>query len=116
MTATSVDDYLAGFDGEVRERLDRVRAAIHSVLPDAEESIRYGMPAVALGARGHVYFAAWKKHIGFYPVPRSAHPIEAEVAPYRDAKDTLRFPYAQAQPDELIARVTAHLAAGRAGA
>ena len=38
MTATSVDDYLAGFDGEVRERLDRVRAAIHSVLPDAEES------------------------------------------------------------------------------
>lgn len=116
MTAPSVDDYLAGFDGEVRERLDRVRAAIHSVLPDAEESISYGMPAVALGARGHVYFAAWKKHIGFYPVPRSSDPIEAEIAPYREAKDTLRFPYTQVQPDELIARVTAHLVARPTGA
>ena len=110
MTAGSVDEYLAGFDGEVRERLDRVRAAIRSVLPDAEESISYGMPAVTIRGRHHVYFAAWKKHIGFYPVYRSEDPIEAEIAPYRDAKDTLRFPYAQEQPDELIARVTAHLA------
>lgn len=112
MTAATVDEYLAGFDGEVRARLDRARAAIRSVLPDAEESIRYGMPAVALGGRDHIYFAAWKKHLGIYPVYRSDDPIEAELAPYRDAKDTLRFPYAHEQPDELIARVTAFLARG----
>lgn len=113
MTAASIDEYLSGFDGEVRARLDRVRAAVHAVLPNAEESIRYGMPAIAIGGRQHVYFAAWKKHIGFYPVYRSDDPIEAEIAPYRDAKDTLRFPYTQEQPDELIARVTAFLARGR---
>jgi len=110
MAAASIDEYLAGYDGEVRARLDRVRAAIRSVMPDGEESIRYGMPAVTLHGRHHVYFAAWKTHIGFYPVYRSDDPIEAELAPYRDAKDTLRFPYAQEQPDELIARVTAFLA------
>lgn len=110
MSAGGIDDYLAGFDGEVRVRLDRVRAAIHSVLPDAAESIRYGMPAIAIHGRHHVYFAAWKKHIGVYPVYRSDDPIEAELAPYRDAKDTLKFPYTQEQPDELIARVIAFLA------
>lgn len=113
MSAATIDDYLAGYDGDVRARLDRVRAAIHRALPDAEESIKYGMPAVALGGRHHVYFAAWKKHIGFYPVYRSDDPIEVELAPYRDAKDTLQFPYTQEQPDELITRVTAHLARGR---
>jgi len=112
VVAASVDEYIAGYDGEVRSRLERVRAAILSVLPGAEESIKYGMPAVALGGRHHVYFAAWKTHIGFYPVYRSDDPIEVEIAPYRDAKDTLRFPYAQEQPDDLIARVTAHLARG----
>lgn len=110
IVATSIDEYLAGFDGEVRARLDRVRAAIHSVLPDAEESIKYGMPAITIRGRHHVYFAAWKNHIGFYPVYRSDDPIEAELAPYRDAKDTLRFPYTQEQPDELVTRVTAFLA------
>lgn len=41
---------------------------------------------------------------------RSEDPIEAEPAPYRDAKDTLRFPYSAEQPDELITRVAAFLA------
>jgi uncharacterized protein YdhG (YjbR/CyaY superfamily) len=112
VAAASIEEYIAGYDGEARLRLERVRAAIRSVLPDAEESIKYGMPAVTLRGRHHVYFAAWKAHIGFYPVYRSDDPIEAEIAPYRDAKDTLRFPYAQEQPDDLIARVTAHLARG----
>ena len=115
MTAGSVEEYLAGFDGEVRARLDRARAAIRSVLPDAEEAIRYGMPAVTIRGRDHIYFAAWKKHLGVYPVYRSDDPIEAELAPYRDAKDTLRFPYSDEQPDELIARVTAFLVRGRVG-
>lgn len=109
MTARTVDEYLAGYDGEVRDRLERVRAAVRSVLPDGDESIRYGMPAVAFRAHEHLYYAAWKTHIGFYPVYRSDEPIEAELIPYRDGTDTLRFPYDQEQPDELIARVTAFL-------
>jgi Uncharacterized conserved protein len=101
---------VAGFDGEPRARLERALAAVRSVLPGAEESIRYGMPAIALGGRHHIYVAAWAKHLGVYPVYRSDDPIEVDLAPYRDAKDALRFPYAQEQPDELIARVAAHLA------
>lgn len=110
MTDDGVERYLAGFDGEVRERLDRARAAIRSVLPEGEEAIRYGMPSVTIRGRHHIYYAAWKKHLGVYPVYRSHDLIEAELAPYRDAKDTLRFPYTQEQPDDLIARVTAFLA------
>lgn len=115
MTADSIDAYLAGYDGDVRERLDRVRAAIHAALPGAEESIKYGMPAVTISGRHHIYFAAWKKHIGVYPIYRSDDPIEAELAPYRDAKDTLRFPYDWEQPDELITRVTAFVARRKTG-
>lgn len=109
MTVATVEEYLAGFEGEVRARLDRVRAAMRSVLPDAPESIRYGMPSLALDEARHVYYAAWKKHLGVYPVYRSDAPIEADLAPYRDAKDTLRFPYDREQPDDLIVRVVRHL-------
>lgn len=112
MSARTVDEYLAGYDGEVRDRLERVRAAIRSVLPDAEESIRYGMPAVRY-RHEYLYYAAWKNHIGLYPVYRSDEPVEAEIIPYRDGTDTLRFPYDREQPDELIARIAAFLSRPR---
>lgn len=110
VAAASIDDYLAGFQGERRARLEAVRAAIRDVLPDAEEAIRYGMPAIALGGRRWIYFAGWKQHLGIYPVYRSDAPIETELAPYRDAKDALQFPWAKELPLDLIRRVVAHLA------
>jgi uncharacterized protein YdhG (YjbR/CyaY superfamily) len=88
----TVDEYIASFPADVQELLRGVRRAVRAALPDAPEDIRYGMPAVMLGRREAVYFAAWKHHIAIYPVARSDDPIEEELAPYRAAKDTLRFP------------------------
>lgn len=112
---TSVDEYIASFPAEVRERLARVRAAIRRVVPDTPEKISYGMPAIMLDGRHAVYFAAWKKHIGVYPVYRSDDPIEEDLAPYRDAKDTLRFPFDEPLPEELIERVVHHVNRRAAG-
>ena len=106
----AVTKYIDSFEGEARERLERIRAAVRRVLPDAEESIKYKMPAVELDRRNHIFFAAWKKHIAIYPVYRSDAPIEDELAPFRDSKDNLRFPLNKDQPDELIERVVAHMA------
>jgi uncharacterized protein YdhG (YjbR/CyaY superfamily) len=110
MAARTIEEYVAGVDGVARERLERALAGVRSALPGAEESIRYGMPAFALGGRNHLHVAAWAKHLGIYPVYHSDDPIEAELAPYRAATDTLKFVYAQEQPDELIARLAAFLA------
>lgn len=106
---STVDDYIASFPEDVQAILRQVRQSIRKVLPTAEEKIKYGMPAVMLNERHAVYFAAWKRHIGLYPVYRSEAPIEEELAPYRDAKDTLKFPLNQPIPYGLIERVTVHL-------
>lgn len=110
MAATTIEQYRADLDGVALERFDRALVAVRSALPGAAESIRYGMPAFALGGRNHLHVAAWKKHLGIYPVYHSDEPIEAELTPYRAATDTLKFLYAQDQPDELIARLARFLA------
>ncbi len=107
---STVDEYIAGFPAEIQTRLGEVRAAIRDALPEAPEAIRYGMPAVLLGGRGAVYFAAWKRHIGFYPVPRYDDPFEDEIAPYRAEKDTLQFPHREPIPADLIRRISGRLA------
>lgn len=109
----TVDEYIAGFPPEVRGILESVRAAIRSGVPDPQEKIRYGMPAVMLGGRYAVHFAAWKKHIGLYPIPTLDEPLESEIAPYRSAKDSVNFPFGKPVPYDLIARVTRAIVASR---
>ena len=113
MAADSVDEYIAGFAPEVQDILHKVRAAITANVPDPTEKIRYGMPAVMLGGRYAIHFAGWKKHVGLYPVPVLDDALEAELAPFRTAKDSVNFVYAEPIPYDLIERVTAAIVALR---
>ena len=105
----TVDDYIATFPDDVQVILERIREQITNAVPNAEERIRYGMPAVMLGGRYAIHFAGWKKHAGIYPVATLDSPLEAEIAPYRTAKDSVTFPYTKPIPYELIGRVAAAL-------
>jgi uncharacterized protein YdhG (YjbR/CyaY superfamily) len=113
---TTIDDYIAGYPEDVQAILVKVRAAVHAGVPGGEERIRYGIPAVMLGGRYAVHFAAWKKHLGMYPVPTLDPALEAEIAPYRVAKDSVNFPYKNPIPYELIERVSAAIYAKRGAA
>ena len=106
---SEIDEYIDGFPDDVREILRRVRAAIVGQVPGAQEKIRYGMPAVMLGGRYAIHYAAWKKHIGLYPVATAPEPLESQLAPYRAAKDSINFPYSKPIPYELVTRTAEFL-------
>ncbi|MEJ7875621.1 MAG: DUF1801 domain-containing protein [Solirubrobacterales bacterium] len=93
--------------------LQRVRQSIRTALPDGEERVRYGMPAVMLNERYAIHYAGWKKHLGLYPVPVLPDSLEAKIAPYRTHKDSLRFPYSKPIPYELIEELAAALGEAR---
>ncbi|SFS04370.1 Uncharacterized conserved protein YdhG, YjbR/CyaY-like superfamily, DUF1801 family [Microbacterium sp. cf046] len=115
--ATTVDEYIAGFPPEVAERLQRIREVIiANVGAPPEEKIRYGIAAVMLGGRYALHYAGWKKHIGLYPVPRLAEPLESQIAPYRAEKDSVTFPHSTPIPYDLIGEVTRAIVARRAAA
>lgn len=106
----TVDEYIASFPDDVQSLLRDVRSTLHAALPDAPEKIRYGMPALMLGGSRAIHFAAWKKHIGLYPVAAAPADLERDLAPYRAAKDTLRLPLAAPLPLDLITRTAAFVA------
>lgn len=110
----SVDAYVASFPEPVRGILERARAAIRAGVPRAEETVRYDMAAFMLGGRYAIHFAGWKQHLGLYPVPEFDGPLEAEVAPYRSGKDSVRFRYRDPLPEELITRIAAEIGRMRA--
>jgi uncharacterized protein YdhG (YjbR/CyaY superfamily) len=98
----TVDEYIASFPVETQAKLRELRATIHATAPEAEEKISYGMPTFYL--QGNlVYFAGWKKHIGFYAIPSAA--FADELAEYTVSKGAVQFPLDQPLPVDLITRM-----------
>jgi uncharacterized protein YdhG (YjbR/CyaY superfamily) len=108
-TFASVDDYIDAQPDSVRDVLARVRAVILAAVPGAGEKISYGMPMVTVDGRNLVSFAAWKRHVGVYPIPEGDAAFTAEIAPFRDAKSTARFPLSEPIPYDVIGRLARHL-------
>ncbi|MCB0033608.1 MAG: DUF1801 domain-containing protein [Anaerolineales bacterium] len=104
-TFQTIDDYIATHDPEVQAILQQIRATIHAAAPEAEEAISYQMPTFKL--QGNlIHFAAYKSHIGLYPTPSGIEGFEEELAPYKRAKGSIRFPLDQPIPYELISQIT----------
>lgn len=104
---TTVDEYIALFPQAVREKLHLLRQTIQAVVPEAEEAIKYRMPTFVFHGNV-VYFAAWKKHIGFYPITSAMEASIPELSDYpTSGRGTIRFALDQPLPVSLIQKIVA---------
>ena len=104
VTVKTIDDYIAQFPPEIRNRLRELRDFIKAEAPGAAEKIAYGMPTFYLNGN-LVHFAAFKDHYGFFPSPSGIEQFEKELAPYKTGKGTLRFSKDEPFPWEIIKKV-----------
>ena len=109
-TPTTVAEYILQYPVEVRSILERIRALVQrlSTKPVLEQ-IKYGMPAFVIEGRHTIYVAAWKKHVGFYAVPKAPSKLEQELEEYRSDKDTVKFPFKKPVDWELVERLVEFL-------
>ena len=101
----TTDEYIAAFPIEVQAVLNELRAVVKEAAPQAEEKISYQMPAFILNGKPLVYFAAFKKHIGFYPIPSGISTFEKELSVYETGKGSVKFPINKPMPLDLISRI-----------
>lgn len=101
----TIDEYISAFPPDVQAILQQVRQVVLGAAPDAQETISYRIPAFKQNVV-LVYFAAFKKHIGFYPPVRGDASLEKAVSRYAGEKGNLRFPLDQPIPFDLIKRIT----------
>jgi uncharacterized protein YdhG (YjbR/CyaY superfamily) len=112
----TADEYAATFPIDIQNALKTLRETIYDTIPDATETIRYAMPAVMLNGHYVVQYAAWKHHIGLYPIPAMPADLEPEVGRYRSTKDTMRLPHGTPIPTDLIRHVLIELVKQRQAA
>lgn len=100
----TIDDYISTFPENVQEILKKLRQAIRESAPEAKEAISYKIPTFKLNGN-LVHFAAYKKHIGFYPTPSGIEAFKIELSPYEVSKGSAKFPLDNPIPYELVKKI-----------
>jgi uncharacterized protein YdhG (YjbR/CyaY superfamily) len=102
---TTIDEYIAQYPENIQKILQQIRSVIKEAAPDATEKISYQMPTFYLHGN-LVHFAAFKSHIGFYPVPSGIEKFKEELSQYKGGKGSVQFSLEKPIPYDLIRRIT----------
>ena len=100
----TIDEYHASFPKNVRSILSELKKTIINAAPGAEEVISYNMPAFKQNGM-LVYYAAYKKHIGFYPTSTPIIFFKEELLTYKSSKGAIQFPLDKPLPLKLVTKI-----------
>ena len=97
----TIDQYIQEQEEGIRPFLKEVRKILHTAIPEAQEKISWSMPTFLKG-RNIIHFAASKNHLGVYPGGEATTVFADRLADFDVSKGTIRLPYNQPLPKELI--------------
>jgi uncharacterized protein YdhG (YjbR/CyaY superfamily) len=98
-----IDTYLAGLRAEQREALEHLRATVARLVPEATETMSYGLPTFKLNGRALLAYGGWKEHCSIYPMSGEFLDANADALKgYGRTKGSLHFTADAPLPDELL--------------
>jgi uncharacterized protein YdhG (YjbR/CyaY superfamily) len=103
-TPKNIDEYVERFPKRVQVLLRQMRRTIRKAAPKAEETVSYGIPGFKLNG-SLVWFAGYKRHVGFYPGSAAIAAFKRALSAYRSAKGSVQFPVDKPLPLALVSRI-----------
>lgn len=98
--------YFASTPPKARAALKKIRAAIRSVAPRADEAFTYRIPAFKLHGRTLVWYAAFKNHCSLFPMTGAIRrKLAGSLKGYEMSKGTVRLPLAKPMPVGLVKKL-----------
>ena len=106
MSKAEVDQYLKGLPEAAVISIQALRKQVLDLVPKGEEGISYAMPCVKLNGKAGAGYAAFKKHIGYFPHSGNIVPqLSRELANRKQTTGGFQFGLGEVLPNDLIAKL-----------
>jgi uncharacterized protein YdhG (YjbR/CyaY superfamily) len=102
---TTTDKYLDQLDKPEKEELIRIRAIVKEMVPEAVETISYGMPGFKYKGKYLLGYAAFKEHLSLFPTSVPIEELKGKLKDFKIAKGTIQFTLNKPIPDDLIREI-----------
>lgn len=86
-----VDGYLAKIEAPQKAELERIRKIINTTVPEAEETVSYGMPAYKYKGKYLIGFYVYKKHMSLFPTSKPIESLKSKLGNFKLSKGTIQF-------------------------
>lgn len=106
MPADEIDAYLANVDEPKRSTLEETRRRILAVIPEAEQTLSYSVPAFTVQGKVVAGLAAFKNHLSYVPHSGSTlGTVADDIRGYDRTKSALHFPVDEPLPQDLVRKL-----------
>jgi uncharacterized protein YdhG (YjbR/CyaY superfamily) len=106
MPKSEIDKFFAKLDEPKRLTLEEMRRRILEVVPDAEQTIKYGMPAFVKDGWIFACITPFKNHINWSPYSSNVFvQLEKELAGYSVSKGSMQFAIDKPLPKTLVKKL-----------
>jgi uncharacterized protein YdhG (YjbR/CyaY superfamily) len=100
----TIAEYIQAAPRESHLHLRRLYAILKRVAPDAEETIKWGVPFF-VEPRFLFSFSAFKAHCVFAPTAAALKRFRNDLKRHKTTKNFLQLPYDQPLPEDLIRKI-----------
>jgi uncharacterized protein YdhG (YjbR/CyaY superfamily) len=101
---TTIPEYIRAAPREGQPHLRRLYKILKSVAPEAEETIKWGIPFF-VEPRFLFAFSAYKAHCSFAPTPAALEQFRKELERHETTKNYLQIPYNKPLPEDLVRKI-----------
>lgn len=106
MATADVDKFFATVEEPKRSTLEEMRRRILEVVPDAEQTIKYGMPAFTKDGWCFACIAPFKNHINWSPYSgKVLAQLEQQLQGYAVSKGSMQFAIDKPLPKTLVKKL-----------
>lgn len=111
MKPKTVEGYLEGFPEDQKTKLIELRKVIKSALPESQETLKWGNPAIVdKDGMILVIFAGYKQHMNVVFTPSTKQAFEDKLTKYKTGKGSVQLAYDKQLPAELIKKMVLYRA------
>jgi uncharacterized protein YdhG (YjbR/CyaY superfamily) len=102
----TVNEYLEGATDSQRKALENIRQLVKRLVPEAEETISYGVPTFKVQKKPLIYYAAFKNHMSIFPASDAmVEELGEELNTFRTSKGTMQFTESNQIPETLLEQI-----------
>jgi uncharacterized protein YdhG (YjbR/CyaY superfamily) len=100
----TIQEYIESKPKETQERLEELHSYLKLAVPEGDEGLKWGKPALIHNGILFVY-AAFKEHVSLHPTPSVINTFRKELEAYKLSDNTIQFSLDKPIPKELVLKI-----------
>jgi uncharacterized protein YdhG (YjbR/CyaY superfamily) len=104
-SANPIGQYFSKLNTSEKAELQRIREIVNVTVPEAKETISYGMPAFEYKGKYLVGFYVYKNHLSLFPTSKPIEAFKNKLKDFQLSKGTIQFTLKNTIPAPLIRNI-----------